>query len=449
MLAVASFAQGVKFETGTWEEMLNKAKTESKLVFVDVYTQWCGPCKHVATNVFPQEKLGEVYNKQFINFQIDAESPAGKEFVTQYPVDAYPTFFYINSQGEILNKAVGAKSVDGFIREASMVETFARYGGYAKMMEAIENGTATKEMYKEYYLSANDKEKPKAVNLYLKSMSLEELMDVDNKVLEEISLYDKELMIRLIDEIIKVGNSKRFQTDKDFVAKFNFNIGFPVQYDISTFLSQSIKAGNLDWLNELLELKERFMSYKLSKQNGDWQVMHGRGLFFATPTYIRLSYMAKNRVEEEAFKAMWVSYIDSLMREVPVDSVICEHRNVMVNYLKENGLKNGFGQSALEKGEVTASNIIDWTDYYWKISPSTKKVKNQCLGWINYAYYANPYNSKVALKAADLLARIGDFKTAETVLEIAIQKQKDIKQPNRKVFRPLELKLRDVQNGKL
>ena len=72
MLAVASFAQGVKFETGTWEEMLNKAKTESKLVFVDVYTQWCGPCKHVATNVFPQEKLGEVYNKQFINFQIDS-----------------------------------------------------------------------------------------------------------------------------------------------------------------------------------------------------------------------------------------------------------------------------------------------------------------------------------------------------------------------------------------
>ena len=57
------FAQGIKFETGTWSEMLAKAKTENKLVFVDVYTQWCGPCKNVAKNVFPQQKLGDVYKE--------------------------------------------------------------------------------------------------------------------------------------------------------------------------------------------------------------------------------------------------------------------------------------------------------------------------------------------------------------------------------------------------
>ncbi|MFR4036530.1 MAG: thioredoxin domain-containing protein [Butyricimonas faecalis] len=32
--------------------MLTKAKTENKTIFVDVYTQWCGPCKHVSENVF-------------------------------------------------------------------------------------------------------------------------------------------------------------------------------------------------------------------------------------------------------------------------------------------------------------------------------------------------------------------------------------------------------------
>ena len=74
---LASHAQGVKFETGAWSEMLAKAKAENKLVFVDVYTKWCGPCKHVSETVFPQEKLGEYYNAHFINFKIDAESPEG------------------------------------------------------------------------------------------------------------------------------------------------------------------------------------------------------------------------------------------------------------------------------------------------------------------------------------------------------------------------------------
>ena len=66
---LASHAQGVKFETGAWSEMLAKAKAENKLVFVDVYTKWCGPCKHVSETVFPQEKLGEYYNAHFINFK--------------------------------------------------------------------------------------------------------------------------------------------------------------------------------------------------------------------------------------------------------------------------------------------------------------------------------------------------------------------------------------------
>lgn len=74
-LGVASHAQGVKFESGTWKEILTKAKTENKTIFVDVYTKWCGPCKHVSETVFPQEKLGEYYNSRFINFKIDAESP--------------------------------------------------------------------------------------------------------------------------------------------------------------------------------------------------------------------------------------------------------------------------------------------------------------------------------------------------------------------------------------
>lgn len=449
---VVGFAQGIKFETGSWNEMLAKAKAENKLIFVDVYTQWCGPCKNVAKNVFPQQKLGDVYNAQFINFQIDAESPEGKEFVKQYPVPGYPTFFYINGDGVVINKAVGGKDVDGFLQEAKMISVYARYGGREKMMKAIKNGTATEDMYRDYYLSANKKEKPKAVNLYLMHMSSEKLMDVNNKLIEEMSLYDKDLMIRLIDEITKVGNSDKFANDKKFRQEFTFNISFSVQFQMTMYLNESIEKGDWAWFEELMELKERFMAYKDSKYDGYWKLIKGRGLFFATPEYCKLSFMAYNRVEEEEFKTKFSQFMTDLMTKNPVDSIFKWQSDPVVKSLEEKGMKGEmlfFTHFIFERGDMTAHNIIDWTDYFWKISTSNKAVKEQCYKYINYAYYANPYNINVAIKAADLLARIGNFNGAETVLGTAIQKQKEIQQTDPKVFRPLELKLRDIQNGKL
>lgn len=58
---------------GIWDEALAKAKQENKLLFVDLYTEWCAPCKMVAKIVFPQKKIGNYYNQHFINYQLDAE----------------------------------------------------------------------------------------------------------------------------------------------------------------------------------------------------------------------------------------------------------------------------------------------------------------------------------------------------------------------------------------
>ena len=453
----ASHAQGVKFESGTWKEILTKAKTENKTIFVDVYTQWCGPCKHVSENVFPQEKLGEYYNSHFINFKIDAESSAGKEFVKTYPVTGYPTFFFIDGNGKVIHKMVGAKDANGFISEAKMIIMYARHGGIDNMMAAIKNGTADKELLYDYYTSASPKSKPEALNLYLKALPTEELIDENNKLIAEISLYDKDLMTRLIDEIVKASNDGRF-SDGKYAEKFAFCIVFPVQYDITTFLRESIQEGNWEWFNELLQLKERFANYggRIYKGgkllDGDLNIIQGRGLFFATPEYNKLCYWTKNKVNEEEFKNTLVSYMDKLISENPVDSLIKEEHNPVLDMLKKEGLKGQmrlFAQHIFETGNITAHNIVAWTDYFWKLSPSNKKTKALCSKWINYAYNINRFNDKVAIPAADLLARIGNFKDAKIILEKAIASQKELKNENQKVYKPLELKLRDINNGKL
>ena len=58
-------AQGIEFEHGTWAEALAKAQKEDKMIFVDGYAVWCGPCKMLAKNIFPQESVGKFFNENF------------------------------------------------------------------------------------------------------------------------------------------------------------------------------------------------------------------------------------------------------------------------------------------------------------------------------------------------------------------------------------------------
>jgi thioredoxin-related protein len=113
------FAQdGISFTTGSWSKILAKAKQENKLIFVDVATSWCGPCKKMAADVFPQKEVGNVFNTAFVNYQIDAEKGEGRNIAKQYSVTAFPTFLFIKSDGVLINRAVGFLQPDNFIAEA-------------------------------------------------------------------------------------------------------------------------------------------------------------------------------------------------------------------------------------------------------------------------------------------------------------------------------------------
>ena len=70
---------GIQFYHGTWKEACDKAKAENKLILVDFYTKWCGPCLNMAENVFILPFIGDFYNTNFVNMKIDAENGEGVE----------------------------------------------------------------------------------------------------------------------------------------------------------------------------------------------------------------------------------------------------------------------------------------------------------------------------------------------------------------------------------
>ena len=85
---------GIEFFKGTWQEALEEAQKQDKIIFVDAYAVWCGPCKRMSKEVFPHAEVGAFYNKHFINLKLDMERGEGLKFRQQYPVSAFPLIKY-------------------------------------------------------------------------------------------------------------------------------------------------------------------------------------------------------------------------------------------------------------------------------------------------------------------------------------------------------------------
>lgn len=101
------FAQ-THFQQLSYEGALQKAKEENKLVFIDCYTTWCGPCKAMAEQILPLPEVGDYLNERFVCLQVDMEKGEGPFLAKKYAVDAYPTFLLLQADGSLKKRVVGA-----------------------------------------------------------------------------------------------------------------------------------------------------------------------------------------------------------------------------------------------------------------------------------------------------------------------------------------------------
>lgn len=168
--ALSLSAQGIEFFHGTWQEALEEAKKQDKIIFVDAFAVWCGPCKRMSNNVFPNDKVGEFYNKNFINMKIDMEH-GDEDFRRKYPVTAYPTMYYIDYDGEVVHQIASAMDVDAFIR---LGETALSKVDHSKnFVEAYEAGDRDPQLVYDYVKALNKVGKPTLAisNEYLRSQT--------------------------------------------------------------------------------------------------------------------------------------------------------------------------------------------------------------------------------------------------------------------------------------
>lgn len=98
---------GILFIKGNYKEAVLKANEEDKFIFMYVYAKWCGSCKKLKKTSFKDAEVGNYYNSNFINVQIDGESDEGRKLVTKFKITQYPTLLILNQKGTVLTKTTG------------------------------------------------------------------------------------------------------------------------------------------------------------------------------------------------------------------------------------------------------------------------------------------------------------------------------------------------------
>lgn len=99
-VSVAAAEKGIQFIEQDWEKATKTAQQENKLIFLDIYAVWCGPCKMLKQYTFTDPKVGDFFNKNFINVSIDGEKGVGPQLAEKYAIEGYPSLIVADATGK-------------------------------------------------------------------------------------------------------------------------------------------------------------------------------------------------------------------------------------------------------------------------------------------------------------------------------------------------------------
>ncbi len=154
LLTTPLIGQGVMFIDNDLTKAMDEAGKQEKIIFVDAYTTWCGPCKMMDRNTFSDPAVGAFFNENFVNLKLDMEKGDGIDFAHKYEVRAFPSFLFLNAEGAVLFRSMGYRPPANFLEVAH--EAIMPDKHLAAMQEAYESGEMTPDALYRYSLSLLD-----------------------------------------------------------------------------------------------------------------------------------------------------------------------------------------------------------------------------------------------------------------------------------------------------
>lgn len=287
LVTVLGLQAQTNFRKLSFDQGIEAAKRENKLLFVDFHTSWCGPCKRMAREVFPQKEVGDYMNSHFVCLAIDAEKGEGVALAKTYKVTAYPTLAIINPDKSLKGTVIGYRDPQQLTNELERITNPKM--SPAVLKERFGKGERTPELvsayaalvYDEGYQSRDRKKYEQArvtsdsiVNSYFCGLKDKQRLDPANKFVYMSYSRDvygpaMQYMIHHLDKMTAFGRA-----DLDSVVKENYyqavasalchskatnaqidslendlkflQLNNDGKYDVALKMARAYRAGNMD-----------------------------------------------------------------------------------------------------------------------------------------------------------------------------------------------------------
>ena len=158
-LFICSSAATAQIEWLSWEEAIERNKTEPRKLLVDVYTEWCGWCKKMDKTVFTDPVIEKYVSENFYAVKFDAEQKGtlkydghtfkfntgigrrGSHELAYALLDgrmSYPSIVYLDEARDRISISPGFKPAAKFIDELKFIEGgFYRTKTYPEYLKTL------------------------------------------------------------------------------------------------------------------------------------------------------------------------------------------------------------------------------------------------------------------------------------------------------------------------
>lgn len=124
-LTASDESKSKKINWATFDQGVELARKEKKILVVDVYTDWCHWCKVMDKDTFGNSEVVAFARENVIMAKLNAETSekfkfrettySGRELATMFGVISFPTTIFMNSDGELITSVSGFIPADNFV----------------------------------------------------------------------------------------------------------------------------------------------------------------------------------------------------------------------------------------------------------------------------------------------------------------------------------------------
>lgn len=226
----------------SFEEAKKLALASDKLVLVDFWAIWCGPCKKMDTESWSKDEV-KMLMDNYVPVQVDIDK--NKDLASQYGVKGIPYIFIMDGNGKVLYNSMSYKRKDEVI---NLLNKYAIKMSFLKrdLLNYYQNSSFITSLrlaskYQDFCLYLNEEIKPDFLGLshdyikeskkFLKSSDIENKNTFEQKIelfeiQEKLILNKPEKALKMLSKLKKEDidkNNESFYTFLNYTALKQMN----------------------------------------------------------------------------------------------------------------------------------------------------------------------------------------------------------------------------------